>query len=75
MKDYQSILEAYRAADDEKRLYLFLAHRPLRSRFVQIEHERYAVRLQETSASDKKKRSEKRSLWRSLRAGFALGKS
>lgn len=75
MKDYQAILEAYRAADDEKRLYLFLAHRPLRSRFVQIDHERYTARLQEPSASDKKKKLEKRSLWRSLRAGFAFGKS
>ena len=75
MKDCQAILEAYRAADDEKRLYLFLTHRPLRNCFVQIEHERYAARLQEPSTSDKKKKSEKRSLWRSLRAGFAVGKS
>jgi hypothetical protein len=72
MNDRQNILEAYRAADDEKRLFLFLECRAFRDQFVQIEHEAYHTRLQESSASGKK--SEKRSLWRSLRAGFALGK-
>ena len=73
MKDPNNILEAYRAADDEKRLYLYLECRSLRNQFVRIEHAEYQARLQETNASGKK--HAKRSVWRSLWTGFAFGKS
>jgi hypothetical protein len=73
MEARQNILEAYRAADDEKRLFLFLECRAYRDQFVQIEHEEYLARLQERIASGKK--PESRSFCRSLRAGFAFGKS
>ena len=72
MKDLQTILEDYRTADDERRLFLFLEHRLLRSEFVQIELEKYQARLLETAASGKKRA--KGSAWRSLRAGFAFNK-
>ena len=72
MKDLQTILGEYRAADDENRLYLFLDCRPLRRQFVQIELERYQRRLQESAASVKK--PAKGSFWRRVRAGFAFDK-
>ena len=72
MKDPQTILEEYRKADDEKRLYLFLECRSLRNQFVQIEHLAYRARLHDASASDNK--PVKVSFWRSLRAGFAFDK-
>ncbi|KPJ78899.1 MAG: hypothetical protein AMJ54_01145 [Deltaproteobacteria bacterium SG8_13] len=73
MKDPQTIIEAYRRADDEKRLYLFLECRSLRHQFVQIEHEAYHERLQDASALDKKR--EKGSVWRSLWTRVAFDKS
>ena len=72
MKDPQTILEEYRAADDEKRLYLFLECRALRRQFVQIERQAYHARLKDASASANK--PIRGSLWRSLRAGFAFDK-
>ena len=73
MKDPQTILEEYRGADDEKRLYLFLECRSLRRQFVEIEHQAYQARLQDASALNKK--PAKGSVWRSLRAGFAFDRS
>jgi len=37
MRDYKSIIEEYRNADSEKRLYLFLSHRSLRYEFLEID--------------------------------------
>lgn len=73
MPDAQTLIEAYRNADDEKRIYLFLQYRTLRSDFVQIEHETYQSRLHQASTSDKK--GAFCSVWRSLRAGLAYDKS
>lgn len=73
MKDPQNIIEEYRKADDEKRLYLFLECRSLRNRFVQIERQAYHAKLQEASVSDKNRA--KGSVWRSLWSGFAFHKS
>ena len=39
MKDSKSIIEDYRNADLEKRLYLFLSHRSLRDEFVEIDQD------------------------------------
>ena len=75
MKDLQAVIEAYREANDERRLYLFLQHRAFRREFVRIEHEAYRQHLQElqeTTASDKKR---KHSVWRSFRAALAFDKS
>lgn len=72
MKDLQNMLEKYRTADDEKRLYLFLECRPLRNEFVQIELEAYQTSLQDGIDSGKK--PAKGSVWRSLWAGFAFDK-
>ena len=72
MKDPQTILEDYRKADHEKRLYLFLECRSLRPQFVEIEHQAYRARLQDASTSDTT--SKKGFVWRSLRARFAFDK-
>ena len=37
MNDIKNILEEYRNADAEKRLYLFLSHRSLRDEFITID--------------------------------------
>ena len=37
MRDYKEIIEEYRNADSEKRLYLFLSHRSLRDEFLEID--------------------------------------
>lgn len=37
MRDYKNIIEEYRNADFEKRLYLFLSHRSLRDEFLEID--------------------------------------
>jgi hypothetical protein len=37
MKDVENIIEEYRNADSEKRLYLFLSHRSLRDEFITID--------------------------------------
>ena len=72
MKNSQTILEHYRAADDESRLYLYLQYRSLRDQFVHIELERYQTRLQEAPASVKK--PVKGSFWSRMWAGFAFDK-
>jgi hypothetical protein len=37
MRDHKNIIEEYRHADFEKRLYLFLSHRSLRDEFLEID--------------------------------------
>jgi len=37
MRDYKNIIDEYRSADSEKRLYLFLSHRSLRDEFLEID--------------------------------------
>ena len=37
MRDRKNIIEEYRHADSEKRLYLFLSHRSLRDEFLEID--------------------------------------
>ena len=37
MEDIKNILEEYRNADEEKRLYLFLSHRSFRDEFITID--------------------------------------
>ena len=37
MRDSKNIIEEYRNADSEKRLYLFLSHRSLRDEFLEID--------------------------------------
>lgn len=39
MRDMDCIIEEYRKSDFEKRLYLFLEHRSLRSQFTDIDME------------------------------------
>ena len=73
MTDPQTIIEQYREADDENRLYLYLQYRALRNQFVQIEYESYRARLQEASDSDNKRK--KGSASSSFRTGFAFTKT
>ena len=75
MKDLQTVIEAYREANDEKRLYLFLQYRTLRREFVRIEHETYRAQLQELQETTALDNKNKRSVWRSFRTGFAFDKS
>jgi hypothetical protein len=37
MRDSNTIIEEYRNADSEKRVYLFLSHRSLRDEFLEID--------------------------------------
>ena len=43
MRDSKSIIEEYRNADFEKRVYLFLSHRSLRDEFLEIDQDNTAV--------------------------------
>jgi hypothetical protein len=43
MRDYKNIIEEYRNADFEKRLYLFMSHRSLRDEFIEIDQNDTAV--------------------------------
>jgi len=45
MIDNNSIIEEYRNADSEKRLYLFLSHRSLRDEFLKIDQSNVSVEL------------------------------
>jgi hypothetical protein len=45
MRDYKNIIEEYRNADSEKRLYLFLSHRSLRDDFLEIDQSDASVEL------------------------------
>jgi hypothetical protein len=44
MRDIQNIIEEYRNADAEKRLYLFLSHRSLRDEFINIDQRDASVK-------------------------------
>ena len=72
MKSLQTIVEEYRRADDEERLFYFLEHRLLRNQFVRIEYDEYRTKLQETPASGKK--PARGLTWRGLWARFAFHK-
>ena len=72
MNASKNMLEEYRAADDERRLFLFLECRTLRDEFVRIDFESYQTRLQDRIALGKKPAKE--SVWRSLWAGLAFDK-
>lgn len=72
MNDHRQILDAYRKADAEKRLYLFLQCRALREQFVQVDLQEYHRRLQQAPASATKPARE--SVWRRMWAGFAFDK-
>ena len=43
MKNSENIIEEYRNADFEKRLYLFLSHRSLRDEFLEIDQSETSV--------------------------------
>ena len=45
MKNTNHIIEEYRNADSEKRLYLFLSHRSLRDDFLEIDQSDASVEL------------------------------
>jgi len=45
MRDYKNIIEEYRHADFEKRLYLFLSHRSLRDEFLEIDQSDRSVEI------------------------------
>lgn len=44
-RDIKSIIEEYRNADSEKRLYLFLSHRSLRDDFLEIDQSDASVKF------------------------------
>ena len=47
MRDYKNIIEEYRNADSEKRVYLFLSHRSLRDEFLDIDQSDTSVGILE----------------------------
>ena len=53
MKDSKSIIEEYRNADFEKRLYLFLSHRSLRDEFLEIDQSDTSVEFSEKPIKNK----------------------
>ena len=53
MKDNINIIEEYRNADSEKRLYLFLSHRSLRHEFLEIDQSDTSVGFSETPIKNK----------------------
>jgi hypothetical protein len=53
MIDNNSIIEGYRDADSEKRLYLFLSHRSLRDEFLEIDQSEASTALSARSIKDK----------------------
>jgi len=53
MRDYKNIIEEYRNADSEKRLYLFLSHRSLRDEFLEIDQNDKAVGFSEKTIKNK----------------------
>lgn len=53
MKDSKSIIEEYRNADTEKRLYLFLSHRSLRDEFLEIDQREASVGFSEKPIKNK----------------------
>ena len=53
MRDSKNIIEEYRDADAEKRLYLFLSHRSLRDEFLEIDQSDTSVGFSETRIKNK----------------------
>jgi hypothetical protein len=53
MRDYKNIIEEYRNADSEKRLYLFLSHRSLRDEFLDIDQSDTPVEFAEKPIKNK----------------------
>jgi hypothetical protein len=53
MIDNNSIIEEYRDAGSEKRLYLFLSHRSLRDEFLEIDQSEASVDLSSRSIKNK----------------------
>lgn len=53
MRDRKNIIEEYREADTEKRLYLFLSHRSLRDDFLEIDQSNTFVELPATPFKNK----------------------
>ncbi len=53
MKDSKSIIEDYRNADFEKRMYLFLSHRSLRDEFLEIDQREPSVEFSEKPIKNK----------------------
>lgn len=53
MKDYKNIIEEYRNADSEKRVYLFLSHRSLRDEFLDIDQSDKPVGFSEKPIKNK----------------------
>jgi hypothetical protein len=53
MRDSKSIIEEYRNADSEKRLYLFLSHRSFRDEFLEIDQRDTSVGFSEKRIKNK----------------------
>ncbi len=53
MRDNNTIIEEYRNADFEKRLYLFLSHRSLRDEFLEIDQSDTSVGFSENRIKNK----------------------
>ncbi len=53
MKDNKNIVEEYRNADSEKRVYLFLSHRSLRDEFLEIDQSDTSVGFSEKRIKNK----------------------
>ena len=53
MKDNNNIIEEYRNADAEKRIYLFLSHRSLRDEFLEIDQSYTSVELSAKPSKNK----------------------
>jgi pimeloyl-ACP methyl ester carboxylesterase len=53
MIDHNNIIEEYRNADSEKRIYLFLSHRSLRDEFFEIDQSCTSVELSEKPLKNK----------------------
>jgi len=53
MRNNQNIIEEYRNADSEKRLYLFLSHRSLRDEFLEIDQSDTSVGFSEKRIKNK----------------------
>ena len=53
MKDNKNIIEEYRNADSEKRVYLFLSHRSLRDEFLEIDQSDTSVKFSEKPIKNK----------------------
>ena len=53
MRTNKNIIEEYRNADSEKRLYLFLSHRSVRDEFLEIDQSDTSVRFSEKRIKNK----------------------